>query len=189
MLAALALATILPFAQASAAAAAPAASSEAATEVATEAALESPGDARCDDPDRRSTDPAEIIVCGERSQDYRLNPDVMAAKKAKRHGRGAAPKSPENFKHNDCATVGPMGCRGGPVIDVVSAALVAAQMAAKAVQGENVGKMFVTDPHPSEYQLYLIAKHVREEREAEEAAEKVRAAARAKPASVADPEH
>jgi hypothetical protein len=85
-----------------------------------------------------------------------------------------------------------MGCREGPVLDVVSAAVVAAQMAAKAAQGENVGKMFVTDPHPSEYQLYLMAKAEREAREAEEAAEKVRAEARSgtarRPASVADDE-
>ena len=147
----------------------------------------------CDEAERGSGDTRTITVCAERPEGYRLNPDVMAAKKAKkRHGRGAAPKRPENFKHNDCATVGPMGCRGEGVIDVVSAALVAAQMAAKAAQGENVGKMFVTDPHPSEYQLYLMAKAEREAREAEEAAEKVRSAARAgaarKPASVADDE-
>lgn len=149
--------------------------------------VESASDERCDEARRANTDPRSITICAERPQGYRLDPDVMAAKKAKkRHGRGAAPKRPENFKQQDCATVGPMGCREGPVIDVVSAAVAAAQMAAKAAQGENVGKMFVTDPHPSEYQLYLIAKHEREEREAEEAAAELRAKARRKAPSVAD---
>ena len=186
MLAGLAFATILPLAQGAATAETPP-PAPAATEVAAEGGT----DNRCADAERGSADGRTITVCAERPQGYRLDPDVMAAKKAKkRHGRGAAPKRPENFKHNDCATVGPMGCREGPVLDVVSAALVAAQIAAKAAKGENVGKMFVTDPHPSEYQLYLMAKAEREAREAEEAAEKVRAAARSgsprKPASVAD---
>ncbi len=186
MLAGLAFASILPLAQAAAAAAEPPAPPP-------PVAVEQPADESCDEPERGSGDTRTITVCAERPQGYRLNPDVMAAKKAKkRHGRGAALKKPENFKHNECATVGPMGCREGPVLDVVSAAVVAAQMAAKAAQGENVGKMFVTDPHPSEYQLYLMAKAEREAREAEEAAEKVRAEARSgtarRPASVADDE-
>ena len=145
----------------------------------------------CDEAERGSGDTRTITVCAERPEGYRLDPDVMAAKNAKqRHGRGTAPKSPENFKRDECATVGPMGCREGPVLDYVSAALVAAQMAARAAKGENVGKMFVTDLHPSEYQLYLMAKAEREAREAEEAAEKVRAEGRTEPArkpvSVAD---
>jgi hypothetical protein len=54
-------------------------------------------------------------------------------------------------------------------------------MLQKAVSGENVGEMFVTDPQPDEYQLYLEAKHYRESREAEQAA-----ALKAKAAAVAD---
>ena len=112
MLAALALATILPLAQASAAAD-PAPAEEAAT-AATEAS-----DERCAEADRASADTRTITICAQRPQGYRLNPDVMAAEKAKkRHGRGAAPKRPENFKQDDCATVGSMGCREGPVLDV-----------------------------------------------------------------------
>lgn len=196
MLAALAFATILPLAQASAAAApAPAPATAPATIEAppSASATVETGDESCDEAARGSGDTRDIVVCAQRPQGYRLNPDVMAAKNAKKRlGRGAAPKRPENFKQNDCATVGPMGCREGPVIDLVSAALVAAQMAVKAVQGENVGKMFVTDPNPSEYQLYQMAKAQREEREAEEAADKIRAEVRAKdaakprPVSVAD---
>ena len=189
MLAGLAFATILPLVQA----AAVAAETPPPPPPPPEATAAGPQpDDSCEDAEREGADTRTIVVCAQRPQGYRLNPDVMAAKKAKkRHGRGGAPGQPENFKQNDCATVGPMGCRGEVAIDVVSAALVAAQMAAKAAKGEDVGKMFVTDPHPSEYQLYLMAKAEREAREAEEAAEKVRAAARSgsprKPASVADP--
>jgi hypothetical protein len=139
----------------------------------------------CDEAERGSGDTRTITVCAERPEGYRLDPDVMAAKKAKRrHGRGAAPKSPENFKRDECATVGPMGCREGPVLDYVSAALVAAQMAARAAKGENVGKMFVTDPQPSEYELYQEAKRAREAKEAEEAAA---AKAKAETAKAAQP--
>ena len=185
MLAGLAFVTILPLAQAAAAVEPAAPSPPTAVEKAT--------DESCGEPERGSGDARTITVCAERPQGYRLDPDVMAAKKAKkRQGRGAAPKQPENHKPDECSTVGPMGCREGPVIDVVTAAMAAAQMAAKAAQGENVGKMFVTDPHASEYELYLMAKAEREAREAEEAADKVRAEARSgtarKPASVAGDE-
>ena len=43
--------------------------------------------------------------------------------------------------------------------------------------------MFETDPHPSEYQLYLVAKARREAAEAEKAAKKAKAAAEAKEAA------
>ena len=55
-------------------------------------------------------------------------------------------------------------------IDLLGAAMVLGTMATKAVKGENVGKMFVTDPQPTEYQLYLEAKREREAKEAEKAA-------------------
>ena len=118
-----------------------------------------------------------IIVCGQRPQGYRIDPDVIEARReARNHTR---PKPPEMMKDNPCASVGPMGCRGGAAVDVVSAALVAAQMLAKAAKGENVGKMFVTDPQLTEYQLYQQAKNEREEKEAEAAAKAKTAAARA----------
>ena len=84
-----------------------------------------------------------------------------------------------------------MGCRGQGVIDIPSAAIAAVQMVAKAVQGENVGKMFQTDKQLTEYELYLLAKADREAREEEELAAKVRAEAKAKdkdakPVSAAD---
>lgn len=110
-------------------------------------------------------DSREIVVCAPKPQGYRLNPDVIEAKREMRSGRL---KRPERFIRNDCGTIGPMGCRFGG-IDLMGAALTALTMAGKAVKGENVGKMFVTDPHPSEYQLYLEAKQAREAREIEAA--------------------
>jgi hypothetical protein len=149
---------------------------------------------QCEDARQQSADTRTITVCAQRPNGYRLNPDVMAAKRTKRSGRGGGPRAPENFKRDECATVGPMGCRGQGVIDIPSAAIAAAQMVAKAAQGENVGEMFETDKQLSEYELYLLAKAEREAREDEEAAAKVRAEVKAKgqaagakhPASVAD---
>jgi hypothetical protein len=57
-------------------------------------------------------------------------------------------------------------------------------MVERAAKGESVGDMFITDPHPSEYQLYVMAKKRREAREAEEKAE---AQAKARAATVDPP--
>lgn len=122
----------------------------------------------------------EIVICAVRPEGYRLNPDVMEAKRELRSG--GKPKPPENFKQNDCATIGPMGCRGS-YFNVLAAAATAAEMADRLAKGEEVGSLFVTDPHPSEYQLYLEAKKRREAKEAEAAAAKARAARAASQAS------
>jgi hypothetical protein len=53
-------------------------------------------------------------------------------------------------------------------------------MAKRLAEGKEIGSMFKTDPHPTEYQLYLMAKARREQSEAEEAA-----AAKAKAAQAA----
>ena len=120
----------------------------------------------------------QIIVCAPKPQGYRIDPDVLAARRMKKKGDPGPPRNPhERFVDHSCANVGPMGCRGGPVIDVVTAAATAATMVQKAIKGENVGKTFVTDPQQSEYQLYLAAKAEREARLAEAAAKKAREAA------------
>ena len=152
---------------------------------------ETADDESCKDARQQGTDTRTITICAQRPQGYRLNPDVMAAKRIKRTGRGAAPKQPENFKQDSCATVGPMGCRGQGIFDIPSAAIATVQMVAKAAKGEDVGKMFQTDKQLSEYELYLLAKAQREAREEEEAVAKARATLKAedaarKPASVAD---
>lgn len=135
--------------------------------------------ARCVTP-QPGANPNEIVICAQGPRGYRLDPDVMEAKREIRSGGPA--KRPENFKYNPCASVGPMGCmgQGTPGIDLVNAAVLLAEMAKRAVSGGNVGQMFVTDPQKTEYQYYVEAKHRREAKEAEVAAA---AAAKAKAAS------
>jgi hypothetical protein len=132
----------------------------------------------CEDRQQRE---GEIVICAQKPNGYRLDPDVL---EAKRQYRGSKRKRPENFVHNDCATVGPMGCRGGPTINLIGAALTAAEMAKRIAQGKEIGSMFITDPHPSEYQLYVAAKH---RREAEQAAAAAAAKAKADAAKAPPP--
>lgn len=122
----------------------------------------------------------DIVICAPRPQGYRLNPDVMEARREVRSG--GRPTRPGGTVDDSCK-VGPRPCVTAG-INLVAAAITAATMAEKAVKGENVGEMFVTDPHPSEYQLYLMAKARREQREAEAAAKaKAKAAAAASAAT------
>jgi len=134
----------------------------------------------------------EIVICAERPHGYRLNPDVMEARREIRGG--GRPKPPENYKDTSCAAVGPMGCGPQAGINLIGAALTAAEIASRLAKGQEVGSMFVTDPHPSEYQLYLDAKKRREDKEAAVAAKaaadavKARVSAQtAKPAATVDP--
>jgi hypothetical protein len=71
-----------------------------------------------------------------------------------------------------------------PMINLLAAAATAAEMADRLSKGQEIGSMFVTDPQPSEYQLYLEAK---KEREAKEAAKAAKAKAAAQPAQPAAP--
>jgi hypothetical protein len=120
----------------------------------------------------------QIVICAERPQGYRLNPDVMEAKREMKSG-GRPPRPYGGTAPPDCATVGPAPCMTAG-INLIGAALTAAQMAERLAKGQEVGSMFVTDPHPTEYQLYLEAKKRREEAELDKAA-----AAKAKAASAA----
>jgi hypothetical protein len=134
-----------------------------------------------------SVEKGEIVVCAQRPQSYRLDPDVMAAKKAKRDA--GPPPGPERFVNQDCKTIGPMGCRGQADINLLAAGMKLAKMADRLSKGQEIGSMFITDPHPSEYQLYLAAKAAREAREEEaRIAEAVKAqAAAASQAAAATP--
>ena len=108
----------------------------------------------------------EIIVCAIKPEGYRIDPDVLAGKKAKKKAMAGGPKPPETFKQNDCATIGPMGCRGGPTFDLLAATMTAAEIAARLAQGQEIGSMFVTTPEASEYDYYKQAKHERETKKA-----------------------
>jgi hypothetical protein len=128
-------------------------------------------------PGQRSTNPNEVVICAPKIEGYRLDPDVLEARREKRNDAGRPTRpGPSGARTIDCATIGPMGCRGGASINLAAAALTAAEMATRLAEGKEIGSMFVTDPHPSEYQLYLEAKARREAREAEKAAARVRTA-------------
>lgn len=125
-------------------------------------------------------DSNQITICAQKPQGYRLDPDVMEAK------RGVNSAGRPNNPHvlppdNECRTVGPMPCMEAGV-SLLGAALTAAEMAKRLAQGKEIGSMFITDPHPTEYQLYQMAKARREWQEREVEAEKVKMAARAKAA-------
>ena len=95
-------------------------------------------------------------------QGYRLDPDVMDAKRETHSG--GRPVRPGGKVVPDCATgVGPRPCSVGG-INLIGVALTAAEMAKRVAKGQEVGSMFQTDPNPSEYQLYLMAKARREPR-------------------------
>ena len=135
-----------------------------------------PGDRDCSSANK-DPDPRVIVVCGPKPQGYRINPDVLEAKREMKNG--GTPKSQQQrmSQGTNCA-VGPAGCQYAG-INLLGAALTAAQMAERAAKGQPIGSMFVTDPHPSEYQLYQEAKKRREAKEAAEAAKAAQAKAEA----------
>lgn len=130
-----------------------------------------------------STDSREIVICTERPQGYRINPDVMEARREMKSG--GRPVRPGGTVRPDCATVGPQPCMQAG-INLVGAALAAAEMAKRAAEGKEIGSMFLTDPHPTEYQLYEMAKARREAEEADRKAASVKAKAEAAAKAKAD---
>jgi hypothetical protein len=130
-------------------------------------------------------DQREIVVCAQRPQGYRLDPDVMLARRASRNRTRTKP--PERFNDTSCRSVGPMGCGPPAGINLIGAALTAAEMASRLAKGKEIGSMFVTDPQKSEYQLYLEAKREREARELEKAAQLKAKAANAAAAATESP--
>jgi hypothetical protein len=119
-------------------------------------------------------DSTTIVICTQRPQGYRLNPDVMEAKR-EAHGGGRPVRQATETPPPDCRTVGPFPCFQ-PGINILAAAATAAEMARRLAAGQEIGSMFLTDPHPDEYHLYLAAKA---RREAEEAAKAAAAKAKA----------
>jgi hypothetical protein len=155
--------------------AAPAASEPAAQAAPAPARGPADAPADCSQPSRDSD---RIVICTERPQGYRLDPDVMEARRETHSG--GRPVRPGGKALPDCATgVGPQPCTVGGV-NLIGVALTAAEMAKRVATGQEVGSMFKTDPNPSEYQLYLMAKARREAEEAEKAAAEARAKAAAR---------
>ena len=133
-------------------------------------------------PNTPAADQRSIVICAQRPNGYRLNPDVMEAKREKRKGDGGLPGRPSIAVQTPC-TVGPQPCQSAG-INLIGAGITAVTMVERAARGENVGDMFVTDPHPSEYQLYQMAK---KRREAHEADVKAEAQAKARAVPTVDP--
>lgn len=122
----------------------------------------------------------EIVVCAQRPNGYRLNPDVMDAKREARSA--GTPRKPGGVTRPDCATVGPAPCASGG-ISPIAVALTAVEIAQRLAKGQEIGSIFKTGHEPTEYELYLIAKARREARELEE--KDAEAAAKAKAAAAA----
>ena len=132
-------------------------------------------------PQNSSGSANEIVICAVKPDGYRLPPDIVEARRLKKQRDSGRPRSPhETYADHSCATVGPMGCRGTPAVNLVAVALTAAQMADRLSKGQEVGSMFKTDPQASEYELYQQAKKAREAKEAAAKAQAVAEQARAK---------
>jgi len=122
----------------------------------------------------------EIVVCAVKPNGYRIDPDLLTARRLKKQGESVAPRNPhETYADHSCATVGPMGCRGQPTIDMFTAVAALAAMGQRLSNGQPIGPMFKTRPAETEYQLYLEAKKQREAEEMEKAAKAKAAAAQA----------
>jgi hypothetical protein len=118
-------------------------------------------------------DTQQIVICAPKSDGYRLNPDVIEAKREV-HSPGRRPMQGQGGMRRDqpCQSgIGPAPCFNAG-INLIAAAVTAAEMAKRVAEGKEIGSMFATDPHPDEYHLYLMAKARREAREAQAAAAK-----------------
>jgi hypothetical protein len=126
----------------------------------------------------RSQDPHDIVVCAQRGHGYRLDSNVMDARReAESRSRNATAALP--LAQAVCSAA-PSGCGNGlEGLDLVNVAFVAGTMAVKAAKGKDWTGALGTGG-PDEYQLYLQAKREREQHEADRAAGQLRAAARAR---------
>jgi hypothetical protein len=144
------------------------------------AAAAKPAEKECD-PNRPSGNPNEIVICAQHPQGYRLDPDILEARRLKKSGTAGRPTRPGPIaiKDQPCGTVGPAPCMTGG-INLIGAAMTAGEIAARLARGEEVGSIFETDPQPTDYQLYQEAKRRREAKEAAAKAKAVQTEAQAK---------
>jgi hypothetical protein len=126
----------------------------------------------------QSSNPNEIVVCAIKPEGYRLPPDIVEARRLKKEGNAGAPRNPhETYADHSCASIGPMGCRGTPTINLVAVAVTAAEISKRLAKGQEIGSIFETTPAPTDYQYFLEAKKQREEKEAAAAAKATQAKA------------
>src|SRR5215203_1111066 len=92
----------------------------------------------------------EIVICAQRPQGYRIDPAIMEAKRRVHNGGRLRP--PETMRDTSCRVVGPANCIGaGAGINVIGAAMVLGEMAARVAKGQEIGSMFKTTLTPTEY--------------------------------------
>jgi hypothetical protein len=175
----------LPVALLLAQAAAPAATPEAPAPQTTAANLGT-ADPCSTRPSRPDPNRREIVICAEKPQGYRIDPDIMTARRLKKSGGRPTKPGPGAIKDTSRCVVGPAGCQTAGV-NLIGAALTAAEMAQRLAAGKEIGSMFVTDPQPSEFQLYQMAKAEREAAEAQKAGQAAAKAAAARPAPGPEP--
>jgi hypothetical protein len=127
----------------------------------------------------------EVVVCVQKPEGFRIDPDVLAAKKAKREALRGRLKTPqEKLRDNSCTVVGSQGCIfAAPGIDLLAAAATAAEISKRLAEGKEIGSIFVTEPQKDEYQYYRDAKKEREQKEAAAAVKAHVAAMKAKAAA------
>lgn len=97
---------------------------------------------------------ADVVVCGEREQPYRIDPDVLAGERA----REALPVDTRTAQEK--AVVGschdtPAKCQGGGIIPVLPAALKTIEAVVLAVKGEDWRQPFRSKP--DDYEAYKAA--------------------------------
>lgn len=117
-------------------------------------------------PDAPDPNSDTIVVCVVKPDGYRIDPDVLAARKAKRHADQGRPLNRSEKLADKTCSVGPHACVDTGV-NLLAVALTAAQMADRLSKGQEVGSMFRTDPQMSEYEYYQLAKAERERAEVE----------------------
>lgn len=124
-----------------------------------------------------SGEPGAILVCGTAPQPYRIDPDVAAGQQATERDQASA-SAPVPAAQAACAR-SPSGCsKGLDSLDLANVALVAGTMAVKAARGEDWAKP-LRPAGPGEYRRYQEAREQRRERAADQAARRLRDAARA----------
>lgn len=101
----------------------------------------------------RSEEADEVVVCGKPNSPYRLDPVVLESMRAREAVPPKPPVTVEVSQADGC--VGPSACKGDQV-PLVRMALVAAQAAALAAEGEDWRQALRT--REDEYRLYQQAR-------------------------------
>lgn len=117
-----------------------------------------------------------IVVCGQRGQAYRLDPNIVEASRGlDREQRSVTGSSPA--AQATCSSQ-PTGCgKDLGSLDLANVAIVAGTMAVRALKGKDWAAGLRTGG-PDEYQLYQQAKRRREAAEQQQAAARVKTKAR-----------